>query len=329
MKKQLFGFFVLALLLMSSSVLLAQGVQDITISMGSAYSDGIILNDVCVKFKEVIETNSDGKIKVDLFLGGSLGSDEDVMMAVTSGVIDGQAVGGVLFNSYAPNFAFIDSPFVIKDWDHLVNILDSELGNKFKNSVENNGNHTVAAPIYRGKRNFTSNKAINGPEDLKGLKLRLPVLEVWVTLFGELGCKIVPIPLGELYTSLATGVAEASEGDLAQISGYDLQEVQSHLSLTGHSVGIGFLTFNSNWLKNLNEATRNMVLDAAAEAADWATEKMFKGEEDLINELAEAGMEVVYPDRDALFEAGMPIMEDIFEEYFEGISLEDVQSLAN
>lgn len=335
MKKALFVLLLLALVVGTLGCNGEQAqpadedeVEEITFSMGSAYAEGVILNDVLVKFKELLEAKSDGKVTVELFLAGSLGSDEDIMQSVTAGAIEGQAVGGVLLSNYAPKFMFIDAPFTMKDWDHILALWESELGDKLRETVVEAGNTTLAAPVFRGYRHFTANKPVAVPDDLKGLKLRLPVLQTWITVFDTLGASIVPIPLNELYTALATGTAEAAEGDVAQIYGHKLNEVQSHLSLTGHSVGIGFITFNAEWLNGLNEDTRNMVLEAAEEAAGWASAEMVTREKEVIDQLADLGMEVVEADRDALAAAVMPIMEGIFETEYTVTTAEEVLSYA-
>ncbi len=339
MKKSIFIFLLLALMMMVMVIGCTgeiaepedetEEVEAITLSMGSAYAEGVILNDVIIKFKEIVEANSEGKITVELFTAGSLGSDEDIMQSVTAGAIEGQAVGGVLLSNYAPQFMFMDSPFTMKDWDHILALWESELGQQLRDTVVEAGDTLLAAPVFRGYRHFTANKPIVVPEDLKGLKLRLPVLQTWITVFDGLGASIVPIPLNELYTALQTGTAQSAEGDVAQIYGHKLNEVQSHLSLTGHSVGLGFVTFNSTWLDSLNEATRNMVLEAAEEAAEWASREMVAQEEEVIEQLADLGMEVVEADREALAEAVMPIMAEIFKTEYTVTTVEEVLSYAN
>ncbi|MBS3977868.1 MAG: TRAP transporter substrate-binding protein [Syntrophomonadaceae bacterium] len=306
----------------------AAEIQKIEISMATAFAEAHIVSDVAKKFKELAEAKSNGNVKVNLFLAGAMGNEEDIMKAVTAGAIQGQTGGGIPINAYAPPFYFLDTPFVMKDWNHIMAIWNGELGAKMLASMEAAGNTTLAAPIYRGLRHFTSKKPVVTPEDLKGIKLRLPVLPTWVAVWTEVGASTVPIPLGELYTALATGVADASEGDLTQIHGFKLNEVQSHLSLTGHLVSLGLISFNTKWLNGLNEKTRNLVLESAKEAAAWGSSQMKAKEEQVIKDLERLGMTVVQADRAAFLNKGMPAIERLFNTQFRVTTLKEVQSYA-
>jgi tripartite ATP-independent transporter DctP family solute receptor len=303
-------------------------IQTMEISVASALAEKHILSQVATKFKELAEAKSNGKIRVNLFLAGAMGSEEDIIKAVTAGAIEGQTGGGMPISAYATPFMFIDTPFIMQDWDHIMAVWNGDLGRRIIASVEAAGNTTIVAPIYRGYRHFTSNRPIVTPDDLKGLKLRLPTVPAWIALWTEIGASTVPIPLGELYVALATGVADASEGDLTQIHGFRLHEVQSHLSLTGHLLSFGQISFNTTWLNGLNEKTRNLILEAAREAADIVGKEMKAKEDQLVKELEKLGMTVVQADRAAFRERGKPAVEKLFRTQFRVTSLEEVLAYA-
>ncbi len=306
----------------------AEEIQKIKVSMASSQPEGQIFSDAAKKFKELAEAKGKGNVKVDLFLGGSMGNEEDMMKAVTAGAIEGQATGGIPINAYAPPFYFIDTPFVMKDWNHVMAVWNSPLGDRLRASVEAAGNTTLVGPIYRGQRHFTSKKPVLSPKDLKGIKLRMPVLPTWISVWTEVGASCVPIPIGELYTALATGVADASEGDLTQIQSLKLHEVQTHLSLTGHLFSMGFFGFNTKWLNGLNAATRKLVIEAANEAVSWASKTMQGKEDHVIKALETAGMKVVQADKESFVKLGTPAMEKLFKSQFRVTSLEEVMSYA-
>lgn len=306
----------------------AAEIQAIEINLASAYVEAHILSEVAKKFKELIETKSNGKIKVNLFLAGAMGSEEDIAKALTAGAVEGQSGGNIPTNMYAPSFVFIETPFIMEDWDHIMAVWEGDLGARMRASIEAAGNTTLVWPVYRGYRHFTSDRPIVTPDDLKGLKLRLPVIPAWIALWTEVGASTVPVPLGELYTALATGVADASEGDLTQIHGFKLNEVQSHLSLTGHLISSGYLSFNTKWLNGLNEKTRSLVLEAAKEAAEWGSERMKAKEEQLVKELERLGMTVVQANRAAFLERGKPAVENLFRTQFRVTSFEEVLAYA-
>ncbi|MGQ9473585.1 MAG: TRAP transporter substrate-binding protein [Candidatus Caldatribacteriaceae bacterium] len=114
--------------------------------------------------------------------------------------------------------------------------------------------------LYRGLRHFTTNKPVRVPENLKGVKLRLPQLPTWVKVWEAIGASTVPIALTELFIALQTGVADASEGDVTQILSFRLCEVQKYLMLTGHLVQTGGLTINKPFFDKLKKEYQDIIL---------------------------------------------------------------------
>jgi TRAP-type C4-dicarboxylate transport system substrate-binding protein len=167
--------------------------------------------------------------------------------------------------------------------------------------------------VFRGLRQTTSNKPIAGPADLQGLKLRLPVIPTWIAVWKTLGTDPVPVTLPELYAALKDGRAEASEGDLTQILSFKLAEVQSHLSMTNHLVGVGWVMANEGFMNRLSSSDRAKVTAVMKSACDWATEKMKKSESNLIKQLVDQGMTVGQPDAAAMREKAKPVFEELFK----------------
>ena len=98
--------------------------------------------------------------------------------------------------------------------------------------------------VYRGLRQTTSKKPIYTPADAYGLKLRLPGIPTWIAVWKEIGAEPVPLKLPELYPGSKSGKADASEGDVSQITSFKLNEVQTHLIMTNHMVQIGGMLIN-------------------------------------------------------------------------------------
>jgi tripartite ATP-independent transporter DctP family solute receptor len=300
--------------------------EAVTIRIASAFEPLHILCRSAEKFKTMVEERSNGEIKVELFLGGVMGSEEEVTEAVSIKAVEMQAGGGLPIQMYAPKYYFLDSPYVIKDWEHFKRVFNGELGQKAQEEVLKNGNTMYLGVVYRGLRHFTSNKPVRTPEDLKGIKLRLPQLPTWVAVWKELGALPVPIALTELFTALQTGVADASEGDVTQIHSFHLYEVQKYLSLTGHLVQTGALTINKPFFDSLSEEHQKIVKEAGLEAAEWGSQQILSGEEDIIEDLKAKGMEVITPDAEAFREKARPAVERLFKEQWAVTTWDEVLS---
>jgi tripartite ATP-independent transporter DctP family solute receptor len=300
-----FGF---AMFLIVSLAGLAEA--KIVIRLASPFKAGHILCQASEKFKELAEEQSGGKIEVQLEFG--MDSEENIGVRCSEGKVDMQATGGEALEVYAPQYFFFNSPYVMKDFSHFMRVWEGSLGDKARGLIERKGNMMYLGIVYRGLRQTTSNKPIYTPGDVSMLKLRLPTVSTWIAVWKEIGAAPVPIPLTGLYDSLKTGKAEASEGDLPQISSFKLNEVQSHLTITNHLVQTGGVLINKAFFDGLSKGDQSLIVKTAKDATDWANEKIKKGETKILIDLQRKGMQVVIPDADAFREKGKPAVEQLF-----------------
>lgn len=301
-------FFILFLTLLIATHP-SQGAT--TIRVGSPFVEGHILVEASQKFKEIIEKESAGGISVEVQPG--VGSEEEVNDWCSQGKVEMQATGGRPLEVFAPQYFFFNAPYVMKDFNHFLRVWETSLGSKARNLVEESGNMKYLGIVYRGLRQTTSNKPIYTPEDVVGLKLRLPTVKTWIAVWEQIGATPVPIPLTELYNCLKDGRAEASEGDLPQIASFKLYEVQSHLTITNHLVQTGGILINKAFFDALPKGDQELILKAAKEAVNWANNKILKGETNILIELQKNGMQVVLPDSDLFREKAKPAVEKLFE----------------
>ncbi len=275
------------------------------IKIASAYDEESIVVKVARKFKEIIERKTEGAVKVNVLPGGSVGNSEAINEAVTLQAIQMAATDAMLIYMYTPEYFFCEAPYIMKDSDHYFRFWNSALGDKMRQKVLDKGKIQIFKPFYRGSRIFMSKKApIRSPEDFKGLKLRIPVIDTWVTLFKQFGAEPVPIPLNDLYISLSTGVVSATEGPADQLWSFALYEVQEYLSITNHLPTMGLLTINQDFLGKQNEKTQKVIWAATQEAVEWGSDLSKKRETELIDKMVkEKGMKLVTPVDKSVFAA--------------------------
>ncbi len=308
----------MSILVIAISLIAVFSIQSIAgantiIKCASAFEPGHILVQSAEHFKDLVETRSNGEIEVQLFVGGVMGSEEECTEAVSIGAVEMQVGGGLPIKTYAPEYYFVDSPFVMRDWDHFMAVWNGEMGQEIRDIVLEKGNTMYLGVVYRGLRHFTSNKPIFTVEDVQGLKLRLPNLPTWVESWKEVGALPVPIALTELFSALQMGVADASEGDLVQVQSFHLEEVQEYVSLTSHQVQTGGLTFNKGFFDQLSEEHQQIILEAGKEASEWGTQQILEGETRILVDLQQKGMKVAVPDSMEFFEKAKPAVERLFE----------------
>ncbi len=308
LKLSYISLFALLFALSYASSALAQDKKIIRI--GSPFRTGHILVEAAEKFKTALERDSGGRFLVELQVGTV--SEEVINDQCSRGVIEMQSNGHRALEIFAPQYFFFNAPYVMKDFDHFMRVWRAGLGRKAVETVEKNGNVKYLGIVYRGLRQTTSKKPIYTPADVYGLKLRLPTVHTWVAVWKELDAAPITIPLPELVKSLREGTAEASEGDLTQITSFRLDEVQSHLTLTNHLVQTGGMMINKAFYDSLSREDQGLVNRAVEEATEWANNKIRTGETALLIELQRKGMTIVIPDADLFRAKGKPAVEALF-----------------
>jgi TRAP-type C4-dicarboxylate transport system substrate-binding protein len=289
----------------------APGAGKTVIRVGSPFKPGHILVDAAVKFKELAEQRSGGRFDVQIDAGTK--SEIDINKMNSAGTLEMQSNGTAFLEYYAPPYYFFTGPYVMKDFDHYTRVWNGKLGQQARAEMEKNGNLKYLGTIYRGQRWTTAKKPLYTPADVYSLKLRLPPIPSWMAVWKALGADPVAVALPELYNSLKSGKAEASEGDLPQVSSFRLDEVQTHLVMTNHLVQVGGLLINKPFFDRLSKTDQELVVLAGKEACDWANAKMKTGESAFLLDLQRRGMQVVIPDAESFRVKAKPAVEALFQ----------------
>jgi TRAP-type C4-dicarboxylate transport system substrate-binding protein len=281
------------------------------IRIGSPFKPGHILVDTAAKFKELVEARSNGRLGVEIDAGTK--AEIDINKLNSAGTLEMQSNGTNFLEAYAPRYYFFTGPYVMKDFDHYMRAWNGKLGQQAMAEMEKNGNLKYLGTIYRGQRWTTAKKPLYTPADAYNLKLRLPPIPSWMAVWKAIGAEPVAVALPELYASLKSGKAEASEGDLPQVASFKLDEVQTHLIMTNHLVQTGGLLINKGFFDKLAKADQDLVVQAGKEACDWAIAKMKTGEFGYLLELQRKGMLVVIPDADSFRAKAKPAVDELFK----------------
>ena len=167
-------------------------------------------------FKERLEKESDGKIKVDLFFSGVLGNERELMDLVSTGALQGTRGG--FFNDVNPKFNLLTLPFLVSNWDEASNLVNSSLMKTINAGSRTNGFHVPATGISQGFRAHTNNKKpILTPRDFKGLKMRVPMQEVFIQTARAFGANPQELAAIDIYQALQTGVIDGQDNPPSNI----------------------------------------------------------------------------------------------------------------
>ena len=186
------------------------------------------------KFAELVEEKSGGKYVIDIFAANALGSQEEVLDAVSLGTLDMAVTSDDILAKYAPEWGYIGLPFLFDDVDDVDENLNGELGAYLSGKLEDKGMFVISF-FENGFRNITANKEINTPQDLAGLKIRVMTNEPLRAMFTNAGAVVTNVSFSELYQALQLGTCEAEENPFANIRDKKFYEVQSYMCVTMHS----------------------------------------------------------------------------------------------
>jgi tripartite ATP-independent transporter DctP family solute receptor len=226
---------------------------------------------------EKIRNETGGKVNIRIFPNGQLGSDTDMLGQVRSGGIDLLTVPGVVLANLVPMASLNSVGFIFPDYPSVWKAMDGSFGNYMRSHIAKAGLVVTDKIWDNGFRHITAQKAINVPADLAGMKLRVPVSPLLLSLFKSLGAASTPINFNELYSSLQTKVVEGQENPLTLINNSKLYEVQKHCAMTGHTWDGYWLVANRRSMEALPPPLRAIVnkhLDAAAIAQRADSEKL-------------------------------------------------------
>jgi tripartite ATP-independent transporter DctP family solute receptor len=245
-----------------------------------------------------------GRLEIKLFPANQLGSDTDLLSQIRNGGVEFFNQASTVLSTLVPAAGIINTGFAFHDYNEVWKAMDGPLGAYVRAQIEKVGLLTMSKAWDNGFRNVTtSTKPVKTPDDLKGMKLRVPAAPMLSSLFTALGASPTPINFNEVYSALQTKLVEGQENPLAIISSARLYEVQKYCSLTNHVWDAYWILGNRKAVerlpKDIQEIVRREIDKAAtAERADIAALSV-----SLKTELAAKGVQMIEPDKKAFKDA--------------------------
>ncbi|MFZ4451660.1 TRAP transporter substrate-binding protein [Salibacterium aidingense] len=266
------------------------------------------------RFAELVEEKTNGSVEVDLYPSSTLGSDRDLVEGMQIGSVDFALVAGVLSN-FHEEYAILELPYLFDDNEHLRNFLYGEGGENLQAEMLEETGVRGLEFFIRSPRELTANKRIETPDDLRGLKIRVPNIEASVEGWDAMGANPTPMNFSEVYSSLQTGVIDAQENPASFITNAKLQEVQDYLMLTDHVYGYVQLLMSDKTYEKLTDSEQQAVEEAALEARQYQNELVSQQQEDAMQTMRDAGMEIVEVDKSLFREKVQSVNENLADKY--------------
>src|SRR5687768_2425492 len=251
-----------------------------------------------------IKKRTNGRYDVEVFPASTLGKETDINQGLTLGTVDIIYTGQLFAGRTHGPLAIGGAPYMFRDFAHWQKYSTSPLfGELSEGYRQKSGGNKVVAITYYGERHTTSNKAINKPEDMKGVKIRVPDAPLYTMFPRATGANPTPIAFAEVYLALSQGVVDAQENPLVTIQAKKFHEVQKNIVLTGHITDALLTIVSGGTMKRLSADEQKTLAAVLAEAADKCTDDIAKMEKELGEWFKAQGKNVVQVDKKPFREA--------------------------
>jgi tripartite ATP-independent transporter DctP family solute receptor len=253
---------------------------------------------------EEIRKRSNGKYLIDVFPASTLGKETDINQGLTLGTVDIIYTGMAFAGRSYPPLSIASGPFIFRDHAHWQSFRDSPIFKELAAGYEakSGGNHIVGYTYY-GQRHLTANKQVLKPEDMKGMKLRVPDAPLFMMFPRAVGANPTPIAFAEVYLALQNGTVDAQENPLPTIEAKKFYEVQKYTMLTGHiTESLVTIVSGTTW-STLPAADRKLFEQVLWEASTRASNDIVESEARLLTEFEKAGRTIVKVDRKPFMQA--------------------------
>lgn len=278
-------FYAVCLLLLGSSISMAAPV---TLKLGHIAEPENPYGQGADHFAKLVKERSNGEIDIKVYPSSQLGNQRDLVEGLGLGTVDMTLTGTAVLGNFIPEVAVFDLPFIFRDVNHAYKALDT-VGMELAKKGEDRGMITLAI-WENGVRHMTNNKRpIKTPEDMKGLKMRVMEQPVYIEMMKALDASPTPMAMSELYTALQKGVIDGQENPLAHIATKRFNEVQKHLSLTGHTYASEPLLISKMAWDKLTPEQQQIVKQAAEDTRDWQRQLCRDLEGKFLQQIKDAG----------------------------------------
>jgi len=301
----------------------AQTTMKISISIAQNSHQGIAID----TFAKEVERRTGGRYKVQPFYSGSLGGERESIEAVQLGTQELTFTSTGPVPNFVPEAKILDIPFLFRDKAHVRAVLDGPIGQEMLAKFESKG-FVALAWGENGIRHMTNSKRdVKAPEDLKGLKMRTMENPVHIAAYKGLGIVPTPMAFPEVFTALQQGTVDGQENPLSVIMAAKFDQVQKHLTLTGHVYSPGIFLMNKAAFDKLSTADKAAFLEAAKDGVKANRARVDEDDAKGAAELRSKGMTVIENVDKTKFVAMLAPVNAEFEKQFGKANIDKIRNV--
>jgi len=283
--------FVFSLVVFSSSALNNSNQLKVVLKVAHVFATTEPVHQELVKMAESIMEKSNGSIEVQVYPNSELGSNMDNLEQTAHGTNIVCVVDPAQLATFAPDYAIMNGPFLFETYKDIEKLANSDWHEEIKQQCSEKGIKILAEGWYWGARHLISDRVIENPEDLKGMKVRVPPVKMWTETIKAMGAVATPLEWSEVYSGLSQGVVNGAEAPLATIYGSKLHEACDYIALTGHFMGLTGLAMSQEVFDSMSEEQQTILQEAVDEVGKHISDICAQAEGDWKKRLEEEGVQ--------------------------------------
>lgn len=268
------------------------------------------------RFQANLDNTAKGQIKLNYFPNSMLGKEADAVQQMRVGAINMMISGTSIWATLVPEIGVLDLGYLFKDWDQVGATLDGPAGATLAGLMLKKSHVKVLGYGYSmGARNIYSRTPVNQPADLRNMKVRVLPVPNFINTLNAMGVAAIPMPLGEVYSGLQTGVIDGVEQDAPTVFVSKYYEIAKYCTLTQHIYNPIVATINQGAFERIPANMQADVLAAATEATIYERQQATLMEQQAISELKKKGVVFNTTDREHFRELVQPVWQGFANQY--------------
>ena len=277
------------------------------------------------RFAELVSEKTGGRIAVEVYPASQIASGAKSIEFVQMGMLDIALESTMSAENFVPEIGVLNLPFLFENADQAFTVLDGDVGDELRAAAEAKG-FKILCWMYNGFRDISNSvKPITGPEDLKGLKIRVPESQVFLKTFETLGAVPTPMAVSEVFTAMQLKTVDGQENPSAIFVNNKYNEVNDYYSVTHHIFTAEPLIMSLDKFNSFSGDDQKALLEAAQEAAEYQRKLAIDSADQELQQIKDAGVNVnVVDDMSTFKTAVQPVYEAFKDQY--GTLIEEIQA---
>ena len=263
----------LSTLLLAAALPFSAVAKDYTLKISISVGEKDPMYAGSMVMKEAVESRTDGKLKIEVYPSGQLGSMEDIQEQAMFGENVAALTDSGRLSVFSKEIGVIGVAYAAKDYQEMKRIVETDVFKGWEQKLEKEGLHVLSFNWFQGSRSFFTNKEVQKPEDLNGLLIRTPGAAVWSESVRSLGATPTALPWAETYPAMQQGTVDGFEAQLPAVISGSLQETVKYVAETEHFQLMTALVVSEDWFRSLPQEYQTILTEESYNAGNYASEQ--------------------------------------------------------